>query len=138
MNTQKNHPKCIIVSSLFECPKCDEKFGTSDLLNTHMTSSHVEESYSSFTMLSEGSLSDILVFHCDICSNGYESKEDMEKHRRLAHVRVVANKKRKINEETIEKSIEESTTKRAKINCSLCDKTFTRKDNLSRHFKNKH
>ena len=103
-----------------------------------MTSSNVEESYSSFTMLSKGSLSDILVFHCDICSNGYESKEDMEKHRRLAHVRVVANKKRKINEETIEKSIEESTTKRAKINCSLCEKTFTRKDNLSRHFKNEH
>ena len=59
--------------------------------------SHVEESHSSFTFLSEGSLSDILVFHCSDCGNGYNSKMLLDQHYNSKHqIKKIRIKKGKV------------------------------------------
>ena len=47
--------------------------------------SHVEESHSSFTFLSEGSNSDILVIHYSDCGNGYDSKMLLDQYYNSEH-----------------------------------------------------
>ena len=50
-----------------------------------MNREHEEESHSSFTMLSDGSLSDALLFRCEICMNVYENPRDLENHAKIIH-----------------------------------------------------
>ena len=81
-----NHPKCTpFTSSAFEYPKCERTFKSPKNLDVHMNREHEEESHSSFTMLSDGSLSDALLFRCEICMNVYENPRDLEDHAKIIH-----------------------------------------------------
>ena len=58
---------------------------------------YVEESHSSFTLLSEGSLLDILVFHDSDCGNGYDSKMLLDQHYNSEHqIKKIRIKKGKV------------------------------------------
>ena len=130
-----NHPKCIpFLSSTFECLKCERKFNSPENLNVHMNSDHEEESHSSFTMWSDGSLTDALLFRCEICLNVYESWKDLEDHDDVQQEMNSMPRKRK-PEPIIKES--EGTKKDQNLSCTLCETKFTRKDNLQRHIKNK-
>ena len=61
------------------------KFNSPENLNVHTISDHEKESNSSFTMLSDGSLTDALLFRCEICLNVYESSKDLEDHAKVIH-----------------------------------------------------
>ena len=79
-----NHPKCTpFTSSAFEYPKCERTFKSPKNLDVHMNREHEEESHSSFTMLSDGSLSDALLFRCEICMNVFENPRDLEDHAKI-------------------------------------------------------
>ena len=72
-----NHPKCTpFTSSAFKYPKCERTFKSPKNLDVPMRRDHEEESHSSFTMLSDGSLSDALLFICVICMNAFENPKD--------------------------------------------------------------
>ena len=138
------HWICQQIQGGFDCPYCEKKVSSQRNLDDHISENHEHPSYSSFTLLSEGSLSDAL-FRCKNCNENFENEADLKDHMEkedeeesfleniFAQERI--SKKRKMIEES-------SVNKKAKLDndltCKICNQKLSRKDNLRRHMKSKH
>ena len=69
----------IIDNGKFECQSFENKYSSSEQLQIHMKNNHIEESGTSFSLFSEGSIIEI---NCQECGNGYESQELLKQHMR--------------------------------------------------------
>ena len=123
-----------------------------------MDGEHEQESFSSFTMLSDGSLSNALIFRCEICANCYKNPRDLEDHAKIAHNSEFVEKdsiyihNMEISD-VVQKEVSIAPKKRkpepvvreakktkvdSKNLSTLCETKFTLPQNLKRHMKNKH
>ena len=130
-------PRCKKFTQNLQCPKCYNSFHAKENLDFHLESEHSRfEDYSELELTAEGSLSDAYL-KCSKCNSSFENEYDLERHRESFHGRLDSTKKRESNS-IVDYESSQPKKKKEKFICKLCDKTFSRKDSLTRHNENKH
>ena len=110
-----------------KCGICDKSFTQSGTLNRHMKNTHGEEKK----------------YECGQCPSRYARREDLERHlQKGKHIITEGSSSKSVQKEDNSKwdedSYDEADELDKKFICSICDKTFVTKSNLSRHVQQIH
>ena len=73
-------------SGYFVCPRCEETFASTSILEVHLKNTHeyFQTSFQMFSLISDGSLSDIFET-CRICDKKFQNELDVVNHQQRVH-----------------------------------------------------
>ena len=108
-----------------DCKQCSSKFSSIGNLKKHERKFHVDQ----------WNLDTTSQFSCQECDMKYSSSAALTNHNKWKHGELgsVAN-----TEEQKEQSPEPVAVKQSGLKCPTCKKSFTRKDNMNKHIKQRH